>query len=360
MVKPSRAIERLEPYKITPQDVWTEEAPQRLLKLDWNEAPENFSFFLDELRRIVSEIGIVAWYPDYLAIDLTDELAKYVRLDPTSILVFPGSDVGLETLCRTYLDPEDHAAAICPTYENFFVYVQQTGAALHPIDIPKPFAFDVDALIGQCAALPSLKCIYVASPNNPCGYLVGLDAVARIAARFPDALVVVDEAYIEFAASASACAIIPSHPNLVVARTFSKAFGLAGMRLGYLCAAPAILNNVNKIRNGKNVSMIAQKLGTYALRNRSKVDEWIAEVRAARDLFETWLRARGWVHYPSHGNFVMFEVRNPPDVCSRLKARGIYLRNRHAQVPGCIRTAIGSRSHVARLISELESLGDLS
>lgn len=359
MVRPSRAIAALEPYKITPQDVWTEAAPKRLLKLDWNEAPENLPFLQDELRRIVAEIGIVAWYPDYLAIELTDELAKYVQLDPTSILTFPGSDVGLETLCRTYLDPDDHAAAVCPTYENFFVYVQQIGSTLHAVNVAKPFRVDVDRLVATCEELPPLKCLYVANPNNPCGYLVELEGLARLASRFPETLVVIDESYIEFTTAASACTLIAHHPNLVVARTFSKAFGLAGMRLGYLCGSPTILNNVNKIRNGKNVSMIAQRLGIHALRNLPSVRKWIAEVRASRDVFEAWLRERGLTHYPSQGNFVMFEVGNPADVCSRLKAQGIYVRNRHAQIPGCIRVSIGSRSHVARLIAELESLGEL-
>jgi histidinol-phosphate aminotransferase len=359
MVKPASAVARLEPYKITPQDVWVEGHPEQLLKLDWNEAPENFSLFQDELRRIVAEVGIIAWYPDYLAISLTDRIGEYVGLDPAYVLTFPGSDVGLETLCRTFLDPGDDVVVLYPTYENFFVYALQCGAELHRIELPKPFQVDPESLLRALEGFSRLKCIYLANPNNPCGYLMELSTLSAVADRFPDALVVVDEAYIEFAGAPSACTIVPRHPNLVVARTFSKAFGLAGMRLGYLCASPEVLNHVNKIRNGKNISMLAQKLGEYALTHRAKVDEWIAQVRAAREAFQSWLSQRGLTYYPSHGNFVMFEVRNPADVCSRLKARGVYVRNRHSQIPGAIRVTIGSAEHVQRLITELEALGDL-
>ena len=122
MVKPSKFIENIEPYKITPQDVWSDSAPSDILKLDWNEAPVDFSFYREEIHRISQETGIIAWYPDYLALDLTDALESFVGIDGNHILTFPGSDVGLETLCRAYLQPNDVVVAICPTYENFFVY----------------------------------------------------------------------------------------------------------------------------------------------------------------------------------------------------------------------------------------------
>lgn len=312
---------------------------------------------MEELRRISSETGIVAWYPDYLALELTDALGGFLGIDANSILTFPGSDVGLETLCRTFLDPEDHVAALCPTYENFFVYALQTGAHLHKVDLPKPFRVDLDWLVGHLEKLPELKCIYLSSPNNPCGYVLPIEITRAIADRFPRSIVVVDEAYIEFADAASAAALLPHCPNVVIARTFSKAFGLAGVRLGYLCAGHEVLNSINKIRNGKNISMISQRLGIYALRNLNKLHAWVHEVREARGRFCAWLTARSIPHYESQGNFVLLEVSDPASVCSRLKAQGIYVRNRHALLPQCIRITIGSKAQTARVIAALDALG---
>lgn len=356
MVKPSRFVSELEPYKITPQDVWSPSAPEDLLKLDWNESPFDFDFYSDELSRIASERGMVAWYPDYLALELSDELSRFTGLDGNLILTFPGSDVGLETLCRAYLEPNDGVLALCPTYENFFVYVLQTGAKLDKMHIAPPFSPDVSAIASRIGALGQAKAVYIARPNNPCGYIISCDAIETLAKRFPDTMLIVDEAYIEFSDEPSCVSLVERHSNIVVTRTFSKAFGMAGLRLGYLCASLEVINTVNKIRNGKNISMFAQRLGLHALRNYRHIVSWIADVKASRTLFCDWCYTNGITCYPSHGNFVLFRVASPNEVCSALKAEGIYVRNRNAILPGCVRATMGSREHLERLISSLNRI----
>jgi len=356
MVKPSRFVSELEPYKITPQDVWSAGAPEDLLKLDWNESPLDFDLYRDELRRIANERGMVAWYPDYLALELTDELSRFTGVDPNLILTFPGSDVGLETLCRAYLEPGDTVLALTPTYENFFVYVLQTGAKLDKMDIAPPFAPDVAAIAARIEALGPAKAAYIARPNNPCGYMVSRDAIETLAARFPDTMIIVDEAYIEFADDPSCASLVERLPNIVVARTFSKAFGMAGLRLGYFCASLEVVNTVNKIRNGKNISMFAQRLGLHALRNYGRIAAWIADVKSSRARFGEWCRQNNLTCYPSHGNFVLFKVGRPNEVGSAQKDEGIYVRNRNAMLPGCVRATMGSREHVERLIASLNRM----
>ena len=358
MVKPSRFIESLEPYKITPQDVWSEQAPHDLLKLDWNEAPHDFDLYRQEMSRIVQERGMVAWYPDYLALQLTDALARFLGIDGNLILTFPGSDVGLETLCRAYLEPGDVVLALCPTYENFFVYALQTGAVLDKMELPRPFDVDEDAIARRIQAAGPAKAAYLASPNNPCGYLIPADVIERLARRFPATMFIVDEAYIEFADSPSCAPLVERLPNVVVARTFSKGFGMAGLRLGYLCAPLDIVNTVNKIRNGKNVSMLSQRLGLHALENIGRINQWIAEVKASRARFGEWCDSRRLTHYRSCGNFVLFEVRRPNELCSALKSDGIYVRNRNAMLSGCVRVTMGSRAQLDRLTSALGRLGE--
>lgn len=356
MVKPSRFVESLEPYRITPQDVWSEEAPNDLLKLDWNEAPHDFDLYRQELRRIADERGMVAWYPDYLALQLTDALARFVGIDGNLVLTFPGSDVGLETLCRAYLEPGDVVVALCPTYENFFVYALQTGATLDKVELQRPFGLDEEAIAARIAAAGPAKAAYLASPNNPCGYLVPARTIESLARRFPSTMIIVDEAYIEFADAPSCAPLVERLPNIVVARTFSKGFGMAGLRLGYLCAPLDVVNTVNKIRNGKNISMMSQRLGLHALNNIGRINQWIAEVKASRSAFGAWCDSRGLRHYESHGNFVLFEVRRPNELCSALKSDGVYVRNRNSMLAGCVRATMGSRAQLERLTAAIGRL----
>lgn len=356
MIRPTRFVESLEAYNITAQDVWSDIAPDDLLKLDWNESPMELEFYQDELIRIASDRGIIAWYPDYLALKLTDALSKFVGIDSNKILVFPGSDVGLETLCRAYLNPEDTVVALCPTYENFFVYVHQTGAELLKILVEHPFIIDEDKIMSDLKVAGTFKICYLASPNNPCGYTISTQFICKLAELFPQSIFLIDEAYIEFADVDSSVLLVEKYQNVVVFRTFSKAFGMAGLRLGYTCAPLDIVNNLNKIRNGKNISMIAQKLGLCALDNFNHIDSWIQKVISSRDQFEGWCAANDIEFYPSQGNFVLFKVNRPNELCSELKALGIYLRNRDSVIPGCVRVTLGSKQHLSKLTAALESM----
>ena len=354
MVKPSRFVERISPYKITPQDVWAATSPDNLLKLDWNESPVDFPWYQEELRRISFQDGLIAWYPDCLAIELTENLSHFVGINCNLILTFPGSDVGLETLCRAYLDSHNSVLFLSPNYENFRVYVAQTGASVRDFVVIPPDMPHVSSIIDLVRSATDIKAIYLSRPNNPLGYVIPSDLIKELALSLSETLVIVDEAYIEFSDQDSCASLVENLPNLVVSRTFSKAFGMAGMRLGYICSSVEIINTLNKIRNGKNVSMISQRLGIVALQNFSLVSDWISEVRRSRIYFESWCTSRGIAFFPSQGNFVLFRVDQPAELCSHLKSSSIYIRNRDLVGPGLVRATIGNQSHVQRLIQALD------
>ena len=352
MVKPTRYIQQLQAYKITPQDVWVEGASTDLLKLDWNEAPFGFDWYVSALSKIVKDGRIVAWYPDYLAIELTQRLAEFCRTTVNNILVFPGSDVALETICRCYLEAGDVVVTVSPTYDNFAVFVKQIGASQKEITVQPPDQVSDDR-VAKAIEKNNAKCVYLVSPNNPFGYVIESELVERLLIGFPETLFVIDEAYIEFSSSDSLVKLCRKFKNIIVVRTFSKAFGLAGVRLGYICADISLLNDINKIRNGKNISMIAQKLGCLALEEIDLLDRWVTEVRAARSNFMRWCAENSLMYFESEGNFVMFKVPEPARVCSELKARGIYVRDRDKIVPGFIRVTIGSIQNTEVLINAL-------
>ncbi|MDC0245020.1 aminotransferase class I/II-fold pyridoxal phosphate-dependent enzyme, partial [Pseudomonadota bacterium] len=303
-----------------------------------------------------SDPGLIAWYPDCLALNLTDAISKFVNVSSNNILTFPGSDVGLETLCRAYLNPTDTVVALCPTYENFFVYVNQMGSDLKKLVLDEPFIFDYELISKTLKSSCDIKMFYLANPNNPCGYSVQPEFIEKLLVQFPEILFVIDEAYIEFTNIESTTALSEKYSNIAIFRTFSKAFGLAGLRLGYVCAPIDIICNINKIRNGKNISMVSQKIGIFALENFSQVDRWINEVIKSREIFEKWCERNNIKYYPSDGNFVLFRVGMPIELCSSLKAKGIYIRNRDSVIPGCVRATFGSRSQTKKLIKALEKL----
>ncbi len=355
MVNPSRFVEDLQPYKITPQDVWAEGAEEGILKLDWNEATHDFDFYRKELRRLTQGRGVIAWYPDYLSIELNAALSQYLGVEDNLLLTFPGSDVGLETVCRAYLDPGDKVLILTPSYENFYVYAKQTGAELIFLNLAPPFNVSFDQLRAEIIS-HSPKMVYIVNPNNPCGYSVDPSGLEKLISEFGSTLFIVDEAYIEFATIGSMVSRVSQFSNLLVARTFSKAFGLAGLRLGYVCSSNRVINTLNKIRNGKNLSMIAQKMGVFALQNIDKINTWIAEVKTSRDMLFRWFESHSVTVYPSQANFLLFTARRPEELCSEMKFNGIYLRNRNALIPGCVRVTLGSVRDTEKLITKLSEL----
>ena len=353
MVSPNKFVEALKPYEITPQDVWVADQRTNLLKLDWNEAPFGFEWYKRAAEKILQDGEMLAWYPDYLALELTKKIADFCSVTVNNVLVFPGSDVALETICRAYLAETDVVITVAPTYDNFSVFVAQTGAALQKIEVIPPKEVTAALISDQIKLNQHAKLVYLVNPNNPFGYLIPQDVIESLLTNYPNVLFVVDEAYIEFSAADSVATLVLDYDNLVISRTFSKAFGLAGLRLGYVCAGERVLNCLNKIRNGKNVIMLAQKLGAVALDEIERLHAWVDEVRQAKLMVYQWCDELSLTYFKSEANFVMLEVHDPTAVCSELRARGIYVRNRDSVLPGYIRVTIGSVAATTKLLNEL-------
>tara|TARA_B100000780_G_scaffold278361_1_gene251623 strand:- start:5854 stop:6933 length:1080 start_codon:yes stop_codon:yes gene_type:complete len=358
MIKPSKYVEKLNAYNITSQDVWADEAPKDILKLDWNEAPYDFPFYKDELQKISKERGILSWYPDYMTSKLSSKISDYLSIPETNLSIFPGSDVALETFSRAYLSPDDEVLVIAPTYENAFVFFLQTGAHIKFLDIPKPFQVDL-SVISEEILLIKPKMVYLVNPNNPCGYSVKTEEIEDLVKQHPHTIFIIDEAYIEFSDVSSSKDLVRENENIAIFRTFSKAFGLAGIRLGFMIAPLSIINVVEKIRNGKNISMISQRLGVCALDNINKINIWIEDVKSSRDILSEWCKRNNIIFYPSHGNFLLFETKKPQELLLYLKSNGVYIRDRSKIIDSCVRITLGGKKETDKLLSLLNNVMDL-
>lgn len=357
-VAPAPHIAALRDYEVASQDVWRSDA-RDTLKLDWNESTRASRTARRAVLTFMRRPGAFNWYPDVGATELTTALSEHLRCSPLELLVFGGCDVALETLARTYLTSADEVAIVVPSYDNFRVYAQSTGARSHEIRASDEGTyFDAAYVLDQIKHLrSSLKMLYLISPNNPIGYVIPTAALKTILDSAPNMLVVVDESYVEFAgAEQSALQLIRSHENLVVARSFSKAYGLAGLRVGYLLSSHRNLRHVRKLRNGKNVSMFAQVAAVAVLRQPDEAQEHIRLVCEARDWFSSALVKEGAFVYPSQANFVLLGAPDPPQLVLELYRRRINTRDR-SRLPGTlvpsVRITIGYRDEMERVFQAL-------
>ena len=222
--------------------------------------------------------------------------------------------------------------------------------------------FNVDArtldaeVASVMAADPDV--VFVCSPNNPTGNAQPLSAIVGIAQGLPNALVIVDEAYGEFAPAASAQALIATNPNIAITRTFSKAFALAGARIGYLLAAPAVVADLQRVRLPYHLSALTQTAGIVALRHREEASALLGAIRVQRDRISRELRTLPRVTvYPSDANFVLFVP--PVDavlVWQGLLDRGVLVRDLSAVVPNALRVTAGTEHEVDRFLTAIKEV----
>ncbi len=346
--------------------------PTEVLKLDWNEGtiapPASVSAAM--IAHIQSADGAyLKWYPNLAGGDaLRAELAAYCDVGEENLIVTNGSDDALILLCHGFLGQGKSALAPTPTYEHFCVNVLASGANLIRLELANPFVADSDFVASGIARhRPTMA--YLVSPNNPTGIQWSTEAVRDLAERFPDTMFLVDEAYHEFGeidpstGKPMTCAgLAVTLRNVVVTRTFSKAFCLASVRCGYLIAHPATLDELRSHYNPKSVNQLAQVAALAALHELdTHYRPYIEQTHEARTRFVRDLEDRGIaVRTGGAGNFVCIEVPGrTAELCRRLEDYAIYVRDLDARFPGYVRITIGlEMDRVADALAEtLNAMG---
>jgi histidinol-phosphate aminotransferase len=323
------------------------------LRLDFNESTIGCSpRVLARLRLLDAET--LARYPEREPVEA--QVADFLDLDAAQVLLANGVDEGIHLLCATYLEPGDEAIIVVPTFAMYALFAQAEGARVEQVLAAEDFSFPREALRARIS--PRTRLIAVANPNNPTGTAVGCDFLLKIAQDAPQAAVLVDEAYFEFHGET-----ILKHPvlpaNLFVARTFSKAYGLAGLRIGMLAGDAEQMEMVRRVASPYNVNAVALAVLPEALRDQEYVEHYAAEVKRGRTVLEEELGTLGLQYWPSRANFVL--VRIGPahaEFVKALRERGILVRDRHTDpgCEGCVRLTVGSEEHVRTLIAALRKV----
>jgi len=323
------------------------------LRLDFNESTVGCSpRVLARLRSLDSEL--LARYPEREPVE--KEVAGFLGLDPAQILLTNGVDEAIHLLCSTYLDAGDEAIIVVPTFAMYAIFAQAEGARVVEVRAGDNFTFPAKELLTQLS--PRTRIIAISNPNNPTGAAVAGDVLIQIAQAAPQAAVLVDEAYFEFHGE-TLIGQTRQIENLFVTRTFSKAYGLAGLRIGILAGEARQMAIVRRVASPYNVNAAALAVLPEALRDQEYVNRYVAQVLSNREKLQQELDNLGLHYWPSHANFVL--VRIGPahaEFVRALRDRGILVRDRHSDplCEGCVRLTVGSDEHTQTLIVALREV----
>jgi histidinol-phosphate aminotransferase len=296
-------------------------------------------------------------YPDPHQRQLKEEIARIKQVEPDQIFIGNGSDEAIDLLIRLCCEPNRDAVVIPdPTYGMYAVSAQINAVPVIRIPLTAGFQLDADAMLE--AAHPSVKIIFLCSPNNPSGNLLDKNLVRKIIRSF-NGWVVVDEAYIDFADDPGFLPELNQWPNLIVLQTFSKAWGLAGLRTGMAFASKDIVRLLNKIKPPYNISSVVQRLVLDELQKREKVEQHIQEIKEQRNQLEQELKRLSIVQhiYPSDANFLLVRFAEARQVFHYLLKNGIIVRDRSSVRHGtnCLRITIGTPGENRRLLEVLNN-----
>ncbi len=264
-----------------------------------------------------------------------------------------GVDEAIHLVCETYLEPADEVLIVVPTFSMYEIYAAATGAQVITIPAGPDFGYPTEDVLARIS--PRTRLIAIANPNNPTGAVVAKSDLLRILRAAPDAAVLVDEAYFDFYGE-SLLAEVANHPNLFVARTFSKAYGLAGLRIGVLVGSAAQMAMVRRVGSPYNVNAVALACLPEALADQDYVRQYVAQVRQGREQLEQELRSLKLRFWPSHANFVLVRIGERHDAfVQAMRERGILLRDRSRDpgCEGCVRISVGLGGQTEQLIVAL-------
>jgi histidinol-phosphate aminotransferase len=333
-------------------------AARDALRLDFNENTFSPSPRVIERIKGITAEGLTK-YPEKEQVEAI--VAKHFGLELGQVMLTNGVDEAIHLLCATFLDEGDEALIATPGFFMYDVSVSMMTGGLVKVQADESLEFPFERFLA--AITERTKLVIVASPNNPTGAVVSREHLLAIAVAAPHAVVMVDEAYYHFHGE-STLADVTEVPNLVVARTFSKAYGLANLRIGMLAGRKELLDYVRKVCSPYNVNGVALDCLPIALADEEYLAWYVEQVRVGRERVMDGLRELSVPFFPSHANFVLMNIgAKHKEFVTAMRAHGVLLRDRSSD-PGCdgfVRITIGVEAHVtlglAALKSSLEEIG---
>jgi histidinol-phosphate aminotransferase len=328
--------------------------PDDLVKLSSNENP--FGPSPAAVDAIQTAAPSVHTYPKAVHTDLTRKIADRWDLAPECVWLSPGGDGVLDYLARAILDPADRVLVPDPGFAYYAMSARYRDAAVdhYHLDRSDDFAQTPETVLGH---YDGHRIVYVTTPHNPTGSEMSLDDIRRVARETDDhTLVLIDEAYAEFTDAPSARRIVGDRDDVAVLRTFSKAYGLAGLRLGYAIVPAEWADAYERVHTPFAVNSLACRAGSAALDDQEHVDRTVETARWAREYMHDHLEARTW---ESGGNFVLADVGDGSAVTDAAQREGVVVRDCSSfGLPSCVRITCGTREGTKRAVETLNGVLD--
>lgn len=295
-------------------------------------------------------------YPDPHQKALKSRISEIKGIAEGSLFLGNGSDEAIDLVYRVFCEPgKSNTVSIAPSYGMYEVAAAMNDVEFRKVRLRPDFSMDTEAMLA--ATDSKTRLMFICSPNNPTGNSFPAEQIEELLERF-GGVVVLDEAYIDFSVMPSLASLVKRYPNLIVLQTLSKAWGMAGLRIGLAVADPAVISLMSKVKYPYNINVVAQKMALMKLDEAAK-DKAVAEIVGQRFRLEKELRKCPEVKgiYSSDANFLLVRFDNPDEVYGRLLAGGVIVRNR-SKVPGCegcLRITVGTPAENDRLLRLLAS-----
>jgi len=296
-------------------------------------------------------------YPDPHQRELKDRIAELKGISSESIFLGNGSDEAIDLLVRIIDTAKGGVTITTPTYGMYRVAAANNGVGVVDAPLRADFSLDLEAV--REASRAESRLLFLCSPNNPTGMHYSLAEIQAVLDAF-EGVVVIDEAYIDFAQGPSALSLLTTCDRVVVLQTFSKAWGMAGIRLGMAFAARSIIESMNKLKLPYNVSELTQRYALDRLKEPQRMESEVQEIRANREVVATELcQMRGVLKvFPSETNFLLVKVSDPRRAFEYLQGKGIIVRDRSKErgCGGCLRVTIGTREENEAMVKSLREV----
>jgi histidinol-phosphate aminotransferase len=341
-LKPRQAIVKMEPYR-PPSS-----GRVGKMRLDFNENTQGCSPHVRKRLKLL-RADEFASYPEYE--EALPRLARHFRVRPGQLTLTNGTDEAIQLVVNTYVNPGDRVLIPRPSYAMYRFYAQVMGAQIEEVDYGRSLRFPGKELLRAVNA--RTRAILIASPNNPTGTSASAAQLKALLGAAPQAAVLVDEAYFEFSGR-TVLSWIARYANLFVSRTFSKAYGLAALRVGCLFSNERNMAAIRKGQSPYSVNMAGVAAVLTAIEDPSFVRKYAAEVVESRSMLADELDSLGWKHFPSDANFLLVQFgEHAAAIRKHLSEEEILVRDRSYEIPGCVRITAGTRAQTRKLIAVL-------
>lgn len=324
------------------------------LLLDFNERTEPYDKNINQYLKKYLDKNTLNIYPAYN--NICEMIAKYAGVKKENILITNGSDQAIEIIFKTFTKTNNQIIIPSPSFAWFSQCAKiNDNLIVSPEYENKNLSFPLKEVLKNIS--PKTKMIVICNPNNPTGTSLSLIEIEQILKKAKKSITYIDEAYFEFS-NITAVSLLKTYPNLIISRTFSKAFGLAALRIGYIIANDKLIKEMLKVRGPYDINTLGVCAVEYVLKNLSGLKNYVSEVMTkSKPMLEKYLNQKNIKYYNSNVNFILVKPNNPEKVFNHLKTNNILTRPRTGSViEGTIRITIGTIKQTKKLIKILNKL----